>query len=78
MKQKTSAVRKGGKADKEKPGKTGWLVPAGDVDQLAAAMTAMLDAPVEELDRMGRTGAERVARDHNVAIEARKLRELIG
>ena len=60
------------------PGKTGWLVPAGDVDQLAAAMTAMLDAPVEELERMGRTGAERVARDHNVAIEARKLRELIG
>jgi glycosyltransferase involved in cell wall biosynthesis len=60
------------------PGKTGWLVPAGDVDQLAAAMAAMLDAPVEELERMGRTGAERVACDHNVAIEARKLRELIG
>jgi colanic acid/amylovoran biosynthesis glycosyltransferase len=58
-------------------GKTGWLVPAGDVDQLAAAMAAMLDAPIEELERMGRAGAERVARDHNVVIEAKKLRELI-
>jgi colanic acid/amylovoran biosynthesis glycosyltransferase len=60
------------------PGETGWLVPAGDVDQLAAAMAAMLDAPIEELERMGRNGAQRVARDHNIAIEARKLRELIG
>jgi colanic acid/amylovoran biosynthesis glycosyltransferase len=59
-------------------GRTGWLVPAGDVDQLASAMAAMLDAPVEELERMGRAGAERVARDHNVTIEAAKLRELIG
>jgi glycosyltransferase involved in cell wall biosynthesis len=59
-------------------GKTGWLVPAGEVDQLAAAMAAMLDAPIEELERMGRAGAEQVACDHNVAIEARKLRELIG
>jgi len=60
------------------PGETGWLVPAGDVDQLAAAMAAMLDAPIEELERMGRNGVQRVARDHNVAIEAGKLRELIG
>jgi colanic acid/amylovoran biosynthesis glycosyltransferase len=60
------------------PGETGWLVPAGDVGQLAAAMAAMLDTPIEELERMGRKGAQRVAHDHNVAIEARKLRELIG
>lgn len=60
------------------PCKTGWLVPAGDVDQLTAAMAAMLDAPIEELEQMGRAGAERVASDHNVTIEAAKLRELIG
>jgi colanic acid/amylovoran biosynthesis glycosyltransferase len=59
-------------------GETGWLVPAGDIDQLAAAMAAMLDAPTEVLERMGRAGAARVARDHDVRIEARKLRELIG
>ena len=59
------------------PGETGWIVPAGDIEQLAAAMAAMLDAPIEELHQMGRAGAERVARDHNVALEARKLRELI-
>jgi colanic acid/amylovoran biosynthesis glycosyltransferase len=60
------------------PDKTGWLVPAGDVDQLAAAIAAMLDASTQDLERMGRLGAERVARDHNAATEAQKLRDLIG
>ena len=30
-----------------RPGEHGWLVPAGDVDALAHAMQACLDAPVE-------------------------------
>ena len=59
------------------PGENGWLVPAGDVEELAAAMAKMLDAPVGELERMGRAGAERVARHHDVRIEARKLLDLI-
>ena len=32
-----------------RPGETGWLVPAGDVDQLTAAMREMLDASIEDL-----------------------------
>jgi colanic acid/amylovoran biosynthesis glycosyltransferase len=59
------------------PGENGWLVPAGDVEELAAAMAKMLDAPIDELERMGRAGAERVARQHDVRIEARKLLDLI-
>jgi colanic acid/amylovoran biosynthesis glycosyltransferase len=59
------------------PGENGWLVPAGDVAELATAMGEMLDAPITELERMGRAGAERVARDHDVKIEARKLLDLI-
>lgn len=60
-----------------RPDETGWLVPAGDVEQLTAAVARMLDASVTELERMGRAGAERVARDHDAAIEARKLLNLI-
>ena len=59
------------------PGETGWLVPAGDVEELVAAMVQMLDAPIEQLERMGRAGAERVARDHDIRTEARKLLDLI-
>ncbi|HUE15982.1 MAG TPA: glycosyltransferase [Planctomycetaceae bacterium] len=58
-------------------GETGWLVPAGDVEELVAAMGQMLDAPVEQLERMGQAGATRVARDHDVRTEARKLLDLI-
>jgi hypothetical protein len=47
------------------------------VDQLAAAMLEMLDASIEDLARMGRAGAERVAREHDTAIEARKLLALV-
>jgi len=60
------------------PGQTGWLVPAGDVEQTATAMADFLDAPIEQLERMGRAGAERVARDHDVSIEAGKLLDLIN
>ena len=60
------------------PGACGWLVPAGSVDALAGAMREALAAPVEELERMGREGARRVAERHDALIEARKLSALIG
>jgi glycosyltransferase involved in cell wall biosynthesis len=55
------------------PGVSGWLVPAGDRDALTAAMRAVLEAPPQRLDAMGRAGAARVARDHDAAAEAREL-----
>lgn len=55
------------------PGVCGWLVPPGSVEALAVAMRAVLEAPLEKLEQMGKTGAERVAQQHNVDLEAKKL-----
>jgi colanic acid/amylovoran biosynthesis glycosyltransferase len=60
------------------PGACGWLVPAGSVDALARAMREALASPVEELARMGREGARRVAGRHDARIEARKLSALFA
>ncbi len=60
-----------------RPGETGWLVPAGDVQALADAIAQVLDAPSSQLEQMGRIGAERVELDHNIRTEARKLLALI-
>ena len=38
------------------PGVNGWLVPSGSVDALAEAIRAVLSAPAETLERMGRAG----------------------
>jgi glycosyltransferase involved in cell wall biosynthesis len=59
------------------PGVNGWLVPAGSVDALVDAMTAVLDAPVAELDRLGRSGAALVAERHDARREAAALGRLI-
>lgn len=57
-------------------GETGWLVPAGQVEDLAAAMLACTDMPDEDLMRMARAGAARVAERHDVPNEAAKLKAL--
>jgi glycosyltransferase involved in cell wall biosynthesis len=58
------------------PNVSGWLVPAGAIDELVVAMREVLTAPPERLQQMGRAGAARVARQHDVAIEAGKLAQL--
>lgn len=52
----------------------GWLVPAGSVDALAAAMREALHASPEELEAKGRVGSQRVRRMHS----ARRGAELIA
>ena len=59
------------------PGRNGWLVPAGAVEPLVDAMAEALAADTAELERMGRAGAARVAEQHNVDIEVKKLAALI-
>jgi colanic acid/amylovoran biosynthesis glycosyltransferase len=59
-----------------KPGENGWLVPAGSIEDLVAAMRQVLGATVEQLEAMGQNGADAVAREHDVNIEAQKLAKL--
>ena len=59
-------------------GRHGWLVPAAAIEPLASAMTAALTADTIDLQAMGRAGAARVAEQHNVNTEAKKLAELIA
>ena len=57
-------------------GENGWLVPASDVDALARALREALMMPLEDLQRMGAQGRQRVLAQHDANTEARKLAEL--
>jgi colanic acid/amylovoran biosynthesis glycosyltransferase len=58
------------------PGKNGWLVPAGDIDALTQALKEVINASTEELEQMGKLGAEAVAQNHDVLKEAQYLNQL--
>ncbi len=57
-------------------GETGWLVPAGSIDELQTAMEEILAAPIEQLQRMGEAGYRRVTEHHDIDTEAAKLARL--
>lgn len=57
--------------------KTGWLVPAGDVEALAQAMDRLARTPLPTLTKMGEAGRARVLERHDVAKEAEKLARLM-
>lgn len=59
-------------------GKTGWLVPAGDIDALATAIDTFAKTTPAKLAKMGEAARTRVLERHDVSTEARKLAELIG
>jgi len=54
----------------------GWLVPAGNIDQLAGAIRQCLDAPDALVKTMGASGRKRVLEQHDIAQECRKLAAL--
>jgi colanic acid/amylovoran biosynthesis glycosyltransferase len=58
------------------PGKTGWLVPAGDEVALSAAILEVLEANVGQLASLGATGRARVIERHDSMKEAKKLKKL--
>ncbi len=47
-------------------GRNGWLVPAGSVDALTAALQEVLDAPIEQLSQWGQHGRACVAEQHDI------------
>lgn len=59
-------------------GENGWLIPAGNVDELASAMRAALKMPVEKLNAMGQAGRDRVRQHHLTASEVDRLESLFG
>jgi glycosyltransferase involved in cell wall biosynthesis len=57
-------------------GESGWLFSAGSLDELVSAMEDCLSRSVEEIQRMGDAGYERVMRLHSIDVEAAKLADL--
>lgn len=58
-----------------RPGETGWLVPAGDIGALTAALHALNETPRERLFAMGAAGRVRALERHDVNREACRLAE---
>lgn len=58
-------------------GENGWLIPSGSAPRIAAAIAKVMEAPVEELDEMGRKGREAVRERHYTPTETGKLLEQI-
>ena len=59
-----------------RPGRSGWLVPAGSVLALADALRQALSETPERLTQMGSTGAAWVRIHHDARLEAEKLATL--
>jgi colanic acid/amylovoran biosynthesis glycosyltransferase len=59
-----------------KPGETGWLFPAGSVEDLMSAIADCLSKSTEELQKMGDAGHNRVLVRHSSDLEAAKLAQL--
>ncbi len=57
-------------------GVEGWMVPAGDVEALAAAIADCLAADPARLAGLGRAAHARVRARHDIGVEAAKLKRL--
>jgi glycosyltransferase involved in cell wall biosynthesis len=59
------------------PGKNGWLVPSGSVDELAAVLVDAATCDDEKLGEMGENGRARVLELHHPAHQTEKLLSLL-
>lgn len=60
------------------PGQNGWFVASSTIDELEGTLHQGLEAPVEKLERIGKTGLQRVQRSRDVSIQAGKLSQPLG
>lgn len=56
-----------------RPGESGWLFPAGDIEALSLVMRECLEAAPERLAELGAAARERVIARHDADTEAAKL-----
>ncbi|HWG75647.1 MAG TPA: glycosyltransferase family 4 protein [Steroidobacteraceae bacterium] len=68
----------GGIPELVRDGENGWLIPAGSIEELAAAIQDCLSRSGEELRRLGAAAQERVIARHDIDTEARKLAALFA
>lgn len=66
----------GGVAELVTHGECGWLVGPGSEIDLAAAMHEALTCLASELDKMGQSGARRIAAEHDSRAQAQTMTEL--
>ena len=58
--------------------RSGWLIPAGDIDSLADTIVTGLKTPMETLQEMGKVGKEKVQIQHNINTETSNLAQLFN
>ena len=68
----------GGVPELIKNGDNGWLVPPGNVGELAAACRQAMETPTATLTEMGLSGRKIVLEKHDALREAGKLAELLN
>ncbi|PCK07403.1 MAG: colanic acid biosynthesis glycosyltransferase WcaL [Alteromonadaceae bacterium] len=56
---------------------SGWLIPAGNVEALAATIEEIIATPLEQLNKLGQRGHQKVLERHDSIIEAKKILEHI-
>ena len=54
----------------------GWLVSAGSTEDLVTAMIQALEAPRDQISRMGNVGRHRVEENHNALENGRILNQM--
>jgi colanic acid/amylovoran biosynthesis glycosyltransferase len=57
-------------------GESGWLFPAGSIDDLTDAMEDCLSRSLEDIQRIGDAGFSAVTKRHSIDVEAAKLASL--
>jgi colanic acid/amylovoran biosynthesis glycosyltransferase len=61
-----------------RPGENGWLFPAGSLNELVNSLEECLATSIEDLQKLGDAGFERVIARHSIDVEAGKLAQLLA